>query len=77
MEDLNSFVSLYADDLSIILDGKPESLTELFSVLPHFSESSGIHINVEKGKAAWVGSKSGSSEIICPHRKLDWSPCDS
>ena len=76
IEGLNSFVCLCADDLSVILDGKPESLTELFSMSSHFSESSVLHISFEKTKSVWVGSKRESSEIICPHRKLDRTPRD-
>ena len=72
-DDFSSSLNLYADNLSIILDGETESLNEMFTTMSLFLDAAGLHVNLEKTKAVWIGSRRGSDYVICPNVKSDWT----
>ena len=37
-----------------------------------FKEISGRSMNVEKTQAIWLGSKSGTADVLCPELHLNW-----
>lgn len=63
----------YADDTIMFLDGTEKSLKAALDLLFQFSKYSGLKPNFGKTKAIWIGSKSGSSEILCPNFKIQWT----
>ena len=64
--------ALYADDLTIYLQGDASSLRAVMSILDDFYRLSGLKINVSKTKAVWIGSKCESNEVLCPDLTLEW-----
>jgi hypothetical protein len=65
-------LSQFADDTTIILDGKEESLNETLNTLQHFSNLSGLNVNFEKTKVVWIGRQKYSSDSIKTKWKLKW-----
>ena len=63
----------YADDTFFLLDGTQTSLSSCLDTLELFGECSGLKVNVEKTKAAWLGSKRFSKDIILPEKNLAWA----
>ena len=56
-------LSQFADDTSLILDGKEKSLSEALAELIWFAKISGLNINFSKTQVIWFGSKKYSEEI--------------
>jgi hypothetical protein len=71
--EVESLISLYADDTFLILDGSENSLREALECFESFYKVSGLKMNSSKTKAVWVGNKKYSDQIICPNMKLNWS----
>lgn len=65
-------LSQFADDTSLILDGKEESLNEALSELDWFANISGLNINFSKTQVIWIGSEKYSETRLCPNRNLSW-----
>ena len=65
-------LSQYADDTTLILDGKKESLIASLKLLDDFYEVSGLKLNDKKTEALWIGVKSGNDGISIPGRNLSW-----
>ena len=65
-------LTMYADDLTVFLDGDERSMRCVMSVLDDFFHLSGLKINVTKTKAVWIGSRHNSNEILCPDLNLEW-----
>ena len=65
-------ISQYADDTTLILDGSERSLSEVLEVLERFSKVSGLRLNSKKTEALWIGSLTGSQEILCSERNFNW-----
>lgn len=57
----------------MFLDGTEKSLKAALGLLFQFSKYSGLKPNFGKTKAIWIGSKSGSSEFLCPNFKIQWT----
>ena len=57
----------------LILDGSENSLREALECFESFNKVSGLKMNSSKTKAAWVGNKKYSDQIIRPNMKLNWS----
>ena len=53
-------ISQYADDTAIFLDSSEASLKTSLDVLDVFYKLSGLKVNLDKTKAMWIGSMSGS-----------------
>ena len=53
-------ISQYADDTTLTLDGTTESLHSTMKVLKFYGSISGLHINVDKTKVIWFGSRKNS-----------------
>ena len=67
------FLSQYADDTQIFLDGTEKSLQQTLRVLDNLYVISGLKINIEKTKAIWIGSLSNSDRRVCRDYQLDWT----
>ena len=67
-------MSLFADDMSLTLDGSEKSVKTTFKILNIFRSVSGLKANLEKTKIIWIGSKKHSQDRICPNLNFDW--CD-
>ena len=65
-------ISLFADDTSLILDGREASLRAALGVLADFAKLLGLNINLSKTQVIWIGSKKCSKDVLCPDIKLDW-----
>ena len=65
-------LSQFADDTSLILDGKEESLNEALNELDWFGNISGLNINFSKTQVIWIGNKKYSNEVLCQNRNLTW-----
>ena len=64
-------LSQYADDTTLILDGRKESLIASLTLLDDFYEVSGLKLD-KKTEALWIGVKSGNDGISIPGRNLSW-----
>ena len=73
INEVESLISLYADDTFLILDGSENSLREALECFESFYKVSGLKMNSSKTKAVWVGNKKYSDQIIYPNMKLNWS----
>lgn len=65
-------LSQFADDTSLILDGKEKSLSEALAELDWFAKISGLNINFSKTQVIWFGSKKYSEEVLCSGKNLTW-----
>ena len=65
-------LSQFADDTSLILDGKEKSLSEALAELDWFAKISGLNINFSKTQVIWFASKIYSEEVLCSGRNLTW-----
>ena len=66
-------ISQFADDTTMILDGSQVSLERSFALLDSFGQLSGLRVNCKKTEVLWIGSKTGSSQIMCPEKNLTWA----
>ena len=66
----------FADDTTIFLDGRTESLQATFNVLETFGSISGLKMNTEKTKLIWIGSKKHCKEKLNVSSKLHWGDSD-
>ena len=57
----------------MVLDGSQVSLERSSALLDSFGEMSGLRVNCEKTEVLWVGSKTGSNQIMCPEKNLTWA----
>ena len=57
----------------MILDGSQVSLERSFALLDSFGQLSGLRVNCEKTEVLWIGSKTGSKQIMCPEKNLTWA----
>ena len=64
-------ISQFADDTTVILDGSQVSLERSFALLDSFGQLPGLRVNCEKTEVLWIGSRTGSNQIMCPEKKLD------
>ena len=51
---------MFADDITIILDGSVNSLQAALNILENFGALSGLKINSEKTRLIWIGSEISS-----------------
>ena len=65
-------LSQFADDTSLILDGKEKSLSEALAELDWFVKISGLNIIFSKTQVIWFASKIYSEEVLCSGRNLTW-----
>jgi hypothetical protein len=70
INEVESLISLYADDTFLILDGSENSLREALESFESFYKVSGLKMNSSKTKVVWVGNKKYSDQIICPNMRL-------
>ena len=57
VKDTEFKISQFADDTTLILNGKQESLSAALNTLEHFGTLSGLKFNTEKTKIIWIGKK--------------------
>jgi hypothetical protein len=63
-------LSQFADDTSLILDGKEKSLSEALAELDWFVKISGLNIIFSKTQVIWFANKIYSEEVLCSGRNL-------
>ena len=63
-------LSQYADDTTILLDGREETLTHTLDLLEEFSLHSGLKINFDKTNVIWIGSLKYSTYSVKTRYKL-------
>ena len=57
----------------MILDGSQVSLERSIALLDSFGQLSGLRVTCEKTEVLWIGSKTGSNQIMCPENNLTWT----
>ena len=72
MNNLTHSLELYADDCSIFMEAKDESLRKTVETLDNFYKISGLKISVSKTKAVWFGIQHNNPPRLCPDLPLDW-----
>ena len=70
--DITHSLDMYADDVTIYMDGSTESLRAVLDALSDFYEVCGLKINLKKCTAVWIGNKANSLQTLCPEVRLDW-----
>ena len=55
------------------MDGGEKSLTSALHLLDQFSKYSGLNPNLQKTSCVWLGSKTGSEEVLCTDHNLSWT----
>ena len=66
-------ISQYADDTSLILDGTEKSLQASLLVLKAYANASGLHVNIDKTKVVWFGSRKGYDKKLCCNQNMYWT----
>ena len=74
IRDKEAFLSQFADDTALYLDGSRESFCHCIGSLSLFASISGLTINYEKTIVVWLGSKKGSTERFLRDRNFLWDP---
>ena len=64
----------FADDTTLYLDGKEESVRESVNVLVRFASMSGLKIDFDKTNAIWIGSEKDSKIRFLPNLEFRWNP---
>ena len=72
VEGCPHLLEMYADDLSLFLSPKAESLRKVVKILDNFYKISGLKISVNKTKAVWFGPNFDSASRLCPELNLEW-----
>lgn len=65
-------ISQFANDTTLILNGKKSSLNEALEILKYFAKISGLEINENKCKTVWIGCKKFSGETFNHRYKFDF-----
>lgn len=73
IDKFSNKLSQYADDTCIYLDGTTRSLKNSLDLLDQFAKYSGLKPNITKTQCIWLGSKTGSTDKICPEYDLIWT----
>ena len=72
MGNASHLLEIYADDMTIFLEPKPEVLRTIIEILDNFNNLSGLRISVSKTKAIWFGLNHNSNIKLCPDISLTW-----
>lgn len=72
VNDKEFIISQYADDTTLLLDGSEKSLVESINILKFYAKASGLHVNIDKTNAVWIGSMKNSPVELCPELNLNW-----
>ena len=72
MNDHKHTLELYADDCTIFLEAKEESLRKTVNTLESFYRISGLKISLSKTNAVWFGLHHNNPDKLCPDLPLDW-----
>ena len=71
--NFNHTIDMYADDVTLYLNGSELGLKCALSDLEGFYQLSGLKINLGKCNAVWIGSKANSPEKLCRNLNLIWT----
>ena len=74
IKDKEAFLSQFADDTAIYLDGSEESFCQCINILSKFGNMSGLSMNYKKTVVVWLGSKKKSNERFMRDRNFLWDP---
>ena len=74
IENTEAFLSQFADDTAIFLDGSRESFEACIRSLTYFAEISGLCINYDKTVVIWLGNKKNCNERYMRDRNFLWDP---
>ena len=69
-----AFLSQFADDTALYLDGSKESFENCIRTLNLFASLSGLTINFNKTIIVWLGSKKNSNERYLRDMNFTWDP---
>lgn len=72
MKDLNTLISLFADDTTLYLDGSERSFKEAKATLDNFAPMSGLNINNDKTHIVWIWSRKNSNIKYMTERNYIW-----
>ena len=74
IKDKEAFLSQFADDTALFLDGSRESFEQSIHMLSKFANISGLTINFEKTIVVWLGSKKNSRDRYLRDMNFTWDP---
>ena len=74
IRDEEAFLSQFADDTALFLDGSKESFEEAIHILSLFASTSGLTINFEKTIVVWLGSKRNCRDRYLRDMNFTWDP---
>ena len=72
--DMEAFLSQFADDTAVFMDGTEESFNQCIRNLSYFAEMSGLSINFQKSVVVWLGSKRKCGDRFMRDRNFTWDP---
>ena len=72
IEDAEFKLTQFADDTTLMLDGRQHSLQAALNTLEIFGSISGLKMNRDKTKIIWIGRKKFSKEKLNVTEKLSW-----
>ena len=73
VDGIESKLSQYANDTTLILDGNKSSMVASFDTLDAFHKISGLKANNEKTEVLWISASSGNQQEFLPERNLKWA----
>lgn len=62
---IESLVSQYADDTSLLSDSSARCLRNTMLVLKFYANISGLNIDIDKTKAIWIGAYKDRRDTLC------------
>ena len=74
IKDEEAFLSQFADDTALFLDGSKESFEQCIQILSTFAKLSGLTINFEKTVVVWLGAKKNSRDRYLRDMNFTWDP---
>ena len=74
IENKEAFLSQFADDTAIYLDGSKESFEACIENLSQFAQISGLTINYDKTVVIWLGNRKKCNVRYMRNRNFIWDP---
>ena len=74
IRDKEAFLSQFADDTALFLDGSRESFEQCINILNNFSKISGLTMNLEKTIVVWLGSRKNCGVKYLRDMNFTWDP---
>ena len=74
INDKEAFLSQFADDTALFLDGSRESFEQCIHILNKFANISGLSMNFDKTVVVWLGSKKNCGDRYLRDMNFTWDP---